>query len=196
MNIFASNDSPLRSAKFLDDKRVVKMILESAQMLCTAAATHKVEVAYEPAFTDHPCTQWTMLNVGNYGWLLRHFQALLQEYTYRYHRQHKCETLLPSLVGARNAIPAGKRTEFANCSGKYLRALIKPGVQLSPEDQHIYQALQQAMGVASLQDLPITQRYIACLLLKWYHDIRRPTWHGHRVPLLYQHFCHNLMASN
>lgn len=36
MNIFATDPCPIKSAQFLDDKRVIKMILESAQMLCTA----------------------------------------------------------------------------------------------------------------------------------------------------------------
>lgn len=36
MNIFAVDPDPFKCAAYLDDKRVVKMILESAQMLCTA----------------------------------------------------------------------------------------------------------------------------------------------------------------
>jgi hypothetical protein len=36
MNIFYVDKDPVKAAKMLLDKHVVKMILESAQMLCTA----------------------------------------------------------------------------------------------------------------------------------------------------------------
>ena len=36
MNIFYVDKSPKKSAKMMCDKHIIKMILESAQMLCTA----------------------------------------------------------------------------------------------------------------------------------------------------------------
>ena len=40
MNIFYLDKDPVKAAQYSCDKHVVKMILESAQMLCTA---HKVQ---------------------------------------------------------------------------------------------------------------------------------------------------------
>ncbi len=40
MNIFVSDENPEKAAKNLDDKRVIKMILESTQLLCTAVNIH------------------------------------------------------------------------------------------------------------------------------------------------------------
>ena len=56
MNIFKLDESPVVSAKYACDKHVVKMILESAQMLC---AVHPEGTApYKRSFYNHPCTKW------------------------------------------------------------------------------------------------------------------------------------------
>jgi hypothetical protein len=94
MNIFYFYDSPIKSAEAQPDKMLVKMPLETAQMLCTA---HRVldgdEYAdsvglYKEAYKNHPCTVWARQSSGNYWWLYKHFLALGWEYTYRYNRQH------------------------------------------------------------------------------------------------------------
>lgn len=47
MNIFFTDDCPYKAASNLDDKRVIKMILESAQMLCTALDAYGAFTKYE-----------------------------------------------------------------------------------------------------------------------------------------------------
>ena len=43
MNIFYLHEDPVKAAKLQYNKHVVKMILESAQMLCTAHRCHSLE---------------------------------------------------------------------------------------------------------------------------------------------------------
>jgi len=89
MNIFYISTDPVRAAVWQCDKHVVKMILESAQMLCTAHhefGNH--DVPYKVAHRNHPSTIWARESAANYRWLYRHFKALSDEYTLRYGKVH------------------------------------------------------------------------------------------------------------
>lgn len=113
MNIFYLSTDPVQSAQWMVDKHVVKMILESAQLLCTAhrildgrmtAGKSKTgrnvkrfilddardAVLYSATHVNHPSAIWARTAVENYNWLYEHFYALGQEYTYRYGKTHKC----------------------------------------------------------------------------------------------------------
>ena len=83
MNIFYIDTCPVKAAQMQCDKHVVKMVLESAQMLC--AAHHVLEggapVPYKLAHKNHPSTVWVRSNSKHYDWLYRHFKALSDEYT-------------------------------------------------------------------------------------------------------------------
>lgn len=114
LNIFYVDTDPVIAAQSLVDKHVVKMILESAQLLSTAHRLmdgREVEgktktgrkarrwilddsrepVVYMATHINHPSAVWTRTAVENYNWLADHFFALLNEYTYRYGKHHKCE---------------------------------------------------------------------------------------------------------
>ena len=63
MNIFYLDRDPELAAIYQYNKHVVKMILESAQMLCTAHhcygdAEQKANVPYKQAHLNHPSTIW------------------------------------------------------------------------------------------------------------------------------------------
>ena len=93
MNIFYLDEDPVKAAKLQYNKHVVKMILESAQMLCTAHHVHgdtfqKQAVPYKQAHLNHPSTVWARENASNYEWLFHHFCALSLEYTLRYNKTH------------------------------------------------------------------------------------------------------------
>ena len=89
MNIFYIDPCPVKAAQMQCDKHVVKMVLESAQMLCAA---HHVEgdgnVPYKLAHKNHPSTVWVRSNRKHYDWLYRHFKGLSEEYTDRYGKVH------------------------------------------------------------------------------------------------------------
>ena len=90
MNIFYLDKDPITAAIVQYNKHVVKMILESAQMLC--AAHHILgdpdDVPYELAHKNHPCTIWVRENSLHYDWLYEHMIALGKEYTKRYGKEH------------------------------------------------------------------------------------------------------------
>ena len=90
MNIFYLHKDPAKAAKLQYNKHVVKMILESAQMLCTAHHHYGNgdKVPYKKAHYNHPSTIWVRENASNYLWLYRHMLALGDEYTKRYGKQH------------------------------------------------------------------------------------------------------------
>ena len=113
MNIFVLDTDPVTAAQLQCDKHVVKMIVESGQMLSTAhrvldgkltrrpsksgktmvkywdlyegANDLEAELCYYKAVhVGHPCTVWTMESSENYRWHWEHLKALCKEYTYRY----------------------------------------------------------------------------------------------------------------
>jgi hypothetical protein len=94
MNIFYFYDCPVKSAQAQPDKMLVKMPLETAQMLCTAhreldGDEYADEAGlYKRAYWNHPCTIWARHTDANYYWLYEHFLALGKEYTYRYGKTH------------------------------------------------------------------------------------------------------------
>ncbi|MYE36326.1 MAG: hypothetical protein F4X24_02015 [Rhodobacteraceae bacterium] len=92
MNIFCLDSDPFLAAQFQCDKHVVKMVLESAQMLCSAhrllESSTVQENFYKITHQKHPCTIWTMETSGNYQWHYQHFVGLCDEYRYRYDKTH------------------------------------------------------------------------------------------------------------
>ena len=103
MNIFYLDKCPNKAARLQYNKHVVKMILESAQMLCTAhhcyGDKYQVEnVPYKQAHLNHPSTVWTRRSKSTYMWLYDHMMALGDEYTKRYGKTHlsitKCKDFL------------------------------------------------------------------------------------------------------
>ena len=103
MNIFYLDHDPYRAASYFYDKHKVKMILESAQMLCTAhhcygSSEQKANVPYKQAHLNHPSTVWARRSRTTYMWLYDHMIALGKEYTKRYGKEHltiaKCRDFL------------------------------------------------------------------------------------------------------
>lgn len=89
MNIFYLDKDPNKAAIVQYNKHVVKMILESAQMLCTAHHHYGNEnVPYKKAHYNHPSTIWCRQNSKQYMWLYYHMLALGAEYTKRYGKKH------------------------------------------------------------------------------------------------------------
>ena len=121
MNIFVVDEHPVRAANQMIDKHVVKMILESGQMLSTAhrvldgdeyydktkngrrikrwrLSDEREERLWKASFVNHPCTRWVMESLSNYRWLSVHGLALAREYTRRYGRTHASESLMEYLL--------------------------------------------------------------------------------------------------
>ena len=90
MNIFHLNKDPEICAKYHCDKHVVKMILETAQMLSTAYQRHFGinDSLYKVAYPKHPMTLWVGDSVENFLWSMDLMKCLLSQYTLRYKKEH------------------------------------------------------------------------------------------------------------
>jgi hypothetical protein len=138
LNIFHLDNDPVKAAVMHNDKHVVKMILEAAQMLST---THRMvdgtevigksptgrkqkqyilsdyvmnATLYKAVHYNHPSTVWTRQSKQNYQWHYDLFVALCDEYTHRYGKVHKTdEKLREALRNVPNNLPDTGLTRFA-----------------------------------------------------------------------------------
>lgn len=108
MNIFVLDENPQVAAQMHNDKHCIKMILESAQLLCGVHhmidPTSTPQVPYKLSHKNHPCSIWVRDCIENYIWLCDLGLSLCEEYTYRYGKRHKsqdviewCMTNIPNL---------------------------------------------------------------------------------------------------
>ena len=107
MNIFFLHIDPKTCAQMHCDKHVIKMILETCQLLCSAwHMTDPCHILYTPPYKlchkNHPCSIWTRENTSNYKYLCELGLELAKEYTYRYGKIHKSEKYIKEL---QNNIP-------------------------------------------------------------------------------------------
>lgn len=159
MNIFAVEQCPEQAARALPDKLIVKMPLETAQMLSTAHRyLSPVEYCeeknlYKKAYYNHPCTVWARATHENYRWLLIHFITLCEEYNLRYNRNHLSWTKLwDGLKIFPMNIQKGDLTEFAQAM---------PDVYKNPNNH-----------VDAYRKYMIAEKHYA----KWEKGTDRPVW--------------------
>ena len=121
MNIFYLDRDPKIAAEMHCDKHVIKMIVESAQMLSTA---HRVldgdkfaddSGLYKTAHKNHPCALWVRANTSNYRWLFNLYTSLMTEYTYRYDKHHASDRLLTALHNVPTNIVPDEFTDPPMC---------------------------------------------------------------------------------
>lgn len=153
MNIFVTSPNPVVCAKVLDDSRVIKMTLESAQMLSTCLRLRNISDApYKEFGRNHPCNIWVRESPENYDWLFDHFISLCKEYRDRFGKEHDCY---------RHA------TVFSNYRSK----------------ESNYNETMRFCDVSNIfyPDLTVFQRYALCLVSKWNNAKKIPRWN--RIPL-------------
>ena len=151
MQIFVTSECPQACARYLDDKRVVKMVLESAQILSTVMHLLGSQRApYRATHEQHPCVQWAAASYDNFQWLYHHFQELLSEYKARYDKTHACEkhlAVFSQFMDEPCYWLTDKLTPFVNCT-------------LFKDEPDVFTA------------------YRRCLYRKWATAKRLPTWYG------------------
>ena len=123
MNIFFINDEPEVAAKQLCSRHIVKMPLESLQILNAVIVRHGATENQQPlnknglpmkvTHSNHPSTLWAGNTKSNYKWLCRHAKAMCQEYTSRYNKRHFCEDGIDKLSKLDSMIPKGNLQPFA-----------------------------------------------------------------------------------
>lgn len=121
MNVFFLDANPQKCAEMHVDKHVVKMIIEYAQLMSTAHRVldgseytelsangrrikrWRIDEPRETALmkashNNHPSAVWVRDNAENYAWLFEMWCYLLEEYHYRYGKNHACGRLIPFLA--------------------------------------------------------------------------------------------------
>lgn len=150
MNVFYLDHDPIKSATYHCDKHVVKMIVEYAQIMSTnhrlldgelyyeisnntgrkikrwSLDDWKEDVLYKACHMNHPSTVWARQSNNNYTWLYCMWWALCKEYTYRYGKVHKTESLREALMSPPKNIPVGYKTQPPPAMKKYPECII-PG---------------------------------------------------------------------
>ncbi len=89
MNVFFLDKDPAECAKGHYDTHVVKMILESAQLLSTAHHLCGDGGPYKVTHQNHPSAVWVRQSVAHYSWLYILMLELGKEYTHRFSKEHK-----------------------------------------------------------------------------------------------------------
>lgn len=95
----------------LSDQHILKMGIESAQMLSTAHWVNGSSAPYKKTHVNHPCSKWVRSNILHYRWLVKHALSIMSEYTKRYGKSHKTQTVLEFLRDNEPALPTSEFTE-------------------------------------------------------------------------------------
>jgi hypothetical protein len=147
MNIFAIAQSPLECAMALDDRRVNKMTIETAQLLNDALHLNQLPLCYGVNNPGHPLSKWVGINQSNFYWTVLLLTSLNKEYRYRYqkdvnHRSY--DVALEHCMRQIRFLPKGNLTEFHNSS--------------------------------IFKNLPIFEAYRKTMIYKWSHFEMPPIW--------------------
>ena len=99
MNIFVLDKKIEKCAEYHCDKHVIKMILESAQMMSAVVRLNGYDEGYKLTHKNHPCTIWARKSLSNYMWLFKLVERLNAEYRYRYDKgvNHKSYDMVKTL---------------------------------------------------------------------------------------------------
>lgn len=153
MNIFVIDPDPWACAVALDDLRLNKMILETAQLLSTAMRMqgYSSDTIYKSTHVNHPCAVWARTNASNYMWLLVYLSHLLYEKNYRTGKTHKTNSIYSELCNGTQLMPPGNLTPWPNCT----------------PNKHISD---------------IHEAYCVTLTDKWANDKRPPKWTNRARP--------------
>lgn len=90
MNVFCTDIDPGQAARNLCDVHLRKMLIETAQMLCTAARQMgEPGGPYDDVSRGHKCTLWVQQSRGNWDWLVQHGLEMNREYMRRAKRGHR-----------------------------------------------------------------------------------------------------------
>jgi hypothetical protein len=135
MNIFIVDKDPAKAAQMLPDRHVVKMILETCQMLSVIyspwyhnwGVLHKKDGTFyateKGAFRNHPCTKWAAENHYNLAWLISHGIGLCFEYTERYSKFHSCQETIGEAMAIFHSCSNGVAVSDYKQVNNFVRAM-------------------------------------------------------------------------
>ena len=173
MNLFVTDENPIRCAMNLDDKRVGKMLMECNQMMSLAIKLSMPENDWNHcvgpgmltagfAHKNHPVSIWVRASQQNFYWTFEHASALAHEWRSRFGAEHGS---------------AERTMFFKNNFETYISCLPDFGL-LSFQNS----AKHDGMGLDFTHETP-PYSYRQYLNVRWDGDARPPKWTKREPPL-------------
>jgi hypothetical protein len=157
VNIFVTSHDPKEAAMSLDDKRLRKMLIETAQILSVAAVRNGYSnMPYKVTHANHPCCIWAAESGANFKWLVSYFLELSCEYLTRFSKIHKSSTHVSSFLDLN--IKGDTMTPFKNCT------------------------TNTEKGISFKHISDTTQAYRMYLDARWKTDKLKPKWTNRKKP--------------
>jgi hypothetical protein len=115
MNLFIFDTSPVLAARMNCDRHVLKICIEASQLLCSAFWCQNIPAPFKISHKNHPVSIWVRQSRENFDWAARHGLELCAEYTARYGKTHKCESIIEWCIKNSDQLkfPEEKQTPFA-----------------------------------------------------------------------------------
>lgn len=113
MNIFILDENQSLSAQAHCDKHVVKMVLETAQIISTNVRLAGFDYGYRITHKNHPSVVWARQTDANFNWLVEFGIWLSKEYTFRYGKIHKSQKIIEQSKEFISKFSHGQLTPFA-----------------------------------------------------------------------------------
>lgn len=168
MQMFVTSPDCYQCSVDLDDVRLRKIIVESAQILSTSLWINNCDKAeiltanklcYLPTHENHPIVKWTSICYGNFKWCLNYCRELCLEYKTRFNKKHKTFNIWLSINNYINNINFKsekiERDKHINCTTNHKHI------------DNVYEAYQLE------------------LKNKWFNDKRKPIWTNRNKPNFY-----------
>lgn len=167
MNIFVVSRDWDTCARALDDKRLNKMILETAQILCTVINLEEGAkvTPYSNTHEHNELTKWAAREIYHQRWLWQLGMAYGREITHRFGRKHSCQLVLEGLTF------------------NWPKLAMVPRVL--DEDEFYNAARHKKLGL-DFTHLPVRKAYRLYLSARWPNDKRKPVWTNREQPTWYR----------
>lgn len=164
MNLFVTSPNHYECAIALDDKRLNKMCVETAQILSTAL-WHRgiIDVnLYKPVMIHHPIVLWAKEKDENLWFTYLNFCSLFTEYFHRFNKKHatskNCFLFYQLVYKSLEKEDLVKHLDFCNC------------------------ARNTSLNLDFTNVSDVFQAYRMYLNARWKTDKREPKWTNRTPP--------------
>jgi len=115
MNVFILDEDMRKSVIYHPDKHIVKMPIESAQLLSNAfyLTGNMPKKVYRPSHLNHPINKWVCESLNNWLWLAEYTLLMGDEYTFRYGKRHQSVEMVKKFTIPE--LPILGMTPFVKC---------------------------------------------------------------------------------
>ena len=135
MNLFRLDNDPIIAAQLNQDLHCVKIILEATQLLANCYSIEQLQRAPKTqagnvrrySHVHHPISKWVKESYPNFLWTLAHAEALSNEFTYRFGKEHFCKGFIGwCLNNLAQDVSTAPATEQPQCFKAYPSCIV-PG---------------------------------------------------------------------